>query len=529
MRRANHGFSGRSRVVMRLARQVGDIDETRRHLVSSAGLTHAVFQHGGEGAPVKGVQTLFLGQRAQPPRIFRNDAVAHGHFFVKFHAHFEDLAKVFFILVKQFVQGTIADENHFHVDVDRLRLLRAAAEGVKHFERLNFQPIVVQGALQRAPHADFRKRFQRIHDQKAAIGAEQRTSAQVHEVAGPAASRVVGALDGPEKIGVGGRGFKNDRRFVVVVVRKNDVDAVNAERIALRSSLRFGQPVRSFFVVLAFAFALLERIEIIEEMVANFFEVFRNTVAGIFFLELFDDAVDQHRGRFLLQVTQFAGQFARERQRLPVHDGEFLAELLVLSLDVFGDGAFELSLVHHFGDVLDRHHLAFEHGENLRQRDGAHLHVAERKLFARDAARKIVHQFFFTHGETLDDASFLPLERLAFEHLRNPPAQKVDPCLHVLLEGVGLAARKRQQARAIRQFEIVDVAAVEGFFCGRMKFFDHVGDGSAATGAGQPAHENVVAGSRKLRPHLQSTQRALLSDEAFAEFRLRRGFEGDAR
>jgi len=41
-------------------------------------------------------------------------------------------------------------------------------------------------------------------------------------------------------------------------------------------------------------------------MVAHFFQIFRDTVAGIFFLELFDDAVYEHGGRFLLQVTQLA-------------------------------------------------------------------------------------------------------------------------------------------------------------------------------------------------------------------------------
>src|SRR6266550_617126 len=155
------------------------------------------------------------------PRIFRDDAIAHGHLFVKFDAHLEDFAEVLFILIKQFVKRAIPDEDHFHIDVDGLRLLRAAAEGIKHFERLNLQPVVVQSALQRAPHTDFREGFQRIHDQEAAIGAEQRTGAQIHEVAGPAASRVVGTLDSPEEVGVGGSGFENDRRFVIVVVRKN--------------------------------------------------------------------------------------------------------------------------------------------------------------------------------------------------------------------------------------------------------------------------------------------------------------------
>jgi len=89
--------------------------------------------------------------------------------------------------------------------------------------------------------------------------------------------------------------------------------------------------------------------------------------------------------------------------------------------------------------------------------------------FARDAAREIVHQFFFAHGETLDDAPFLALERFAFKHLGNPPPQKIDSRLHVFFKGVCLAARERQQARTVRQFEIVHVATVERLFRGRVK------------------------------------------------------------
>src|SRR5258708_10973092 len=106
---------------------------------------------------------------------------------------------------------------------------------------------MVQRALERAPHADFRKRLKRIHDEETAIGAEKGAGAQVHEVAGPAASRVIGALDGAKEIGVGWRGFENDRRLVIVVVRKNYVDPVHAEGIALRTGLRPWQTGPRFF------------------------------------------------------------------------------------------------------------------------------------------------------------------------------------------------------------------------------------------------------------------------------------------
>src|SRR5882762_551978 len=312
-------------------------------------------------------------------------------------------------------------------------------------------------------------------------------------------------------------------------MRENDVHAVHPERIALRTSLRLGQAVRRLFVVFAFALALLKGVEIVEKMVPHFLEIFGNVWAEVFFLEFFDDAIDQHRGRFLLQVAQLAGQLPRERQRFPVHHGEFLPELLVLSLDIFRHGAFEFPLVDHLGDVLNRHHLAFEHGENFGQRHRAHLHVAQRKLFSRDPAREIVHQFFFAHREAFDDPPFLPLERFAFKHLRDPPPQKIDSRLHVFFKGVCLAARECQQARPVRQFEIVHVATVERLFRGRVKFFNHARDGSAAAGARQSAHKDVVAGRRELRTHLQRPQRALLSDEPFAQFRLSGSFKGNAR
>ena len=185
--------------------------------------------------------------------------------------------------------------------------------------------------------------------------------------------------------------------------------------------------------------------------------------------------------------------------------------------------------MHHLGDVLDRYHLAFQHGKNFGQGHRAYLHVAQRKLFARDPASEIVHQFFFAHGEAFHDPPFLSLERLALEHLWNSPTQKIDSPLHVFLEGIGFAARQRQQTRPVRQFEIIDIAAIERFFRRRMKLFDHPRDRSAAAGPRQPAYKNVVSGRRKLRAHLQCAQRTFLSDEPFAQLRLRGCFEGDAR
>ena len=106
--------------------------------------------------------------------------------------------------------------------------------------------------------------------------------------------------------------------------------------------------------------------------------------------------------------------------------------------------------MHHLRNILDRHHLPFEHRKNLRQRHRSHLHVPQRKLFARDSPREIVHQLFFAHRESLYNPPFLPLEGLAFKHLRNPPPQKINSRLHVFLERVRLPARQRKQPAAGR-------------------------------------------------------------------------------
>ena len=203
--------------------------------------------------------------------------------------------------------------------------------------------------------------------------------------------------------------------------------------------------------------------------------------------------------------------------------------MFVFALDVLRSGPLELPFVHHLGNVLDRHHLSFEHGKNLRQRHRAYLHVAQRKLLPRDTPREIVHQFFFTHGEPFDDAPFLPLERFAFEYLRDAPPQKIDSRLRVFLERVGLPAGQGQQARPVRQFEIVDVAAVERLFGRRVELLDHPRDGAATAGSRQAAHKHVVPGRGKLHSHFQRAQSALLADEPFTQLRLRRCLERDPR
>jgi hypothetical protein len=77
--------------------------------------------------------------------------------------------------------------------------------------------------------------------------------------------------------------------------------------------------------------------------------------------------------------------------------------------------------VDHLHLVINLHHLPSQYRENLRESERANLHVAKGKLFARNLACEIVHQIFFPRGKAFDNSSLLPLERFAFEDLRNAP------------------------------------------------------------------------------------------------------------
>ncbi len=235
---------------------------------------------------------------------------------------------------------------------------------------------MIQRAFQGAPHPLLGKRLDRIHDQKTAVGAEQRAAAQVHEVAGPAAARIVGALNGAKKIGVTWRCFKNNRRIVFGIMRQDNVHPVNAKRIALRPGRFLLLNLGSLRSLLFLSLAFLEGPKIVEDVVADLFQIFGHAGARIFFLQLLDDPVHQDRSRFLFQIAQLAGQLPRKCKCLAIDDSKFLAELFVLALDLLGYAGFQLSFMHHLGNVFDGHHLAFEHRENLRQGDRAHLHVS---------------------------------------------------------------------------------------------------------------------------------------------------------
>jgi hypothetical protein len=118
-------------------------------------------------------------------------------------------------------------------------------------------------------------------------------------------------MDRAEQIRVGRNSLEHDRTLFFLAVRQNHIHGIDPERIAFHAfHSRAAATFRGRLVF--FALAFLERLQIVQDVVPHFFQIFRNRGARIFFLQLFNHAVHQHRSRFLLQVTHFAGQFARE-------------------------------------------------------------------------------------------------------------------------------------------------------------------------------------------------------------------------
>ena len=191
------------------------------------------------------------------------------------------------------------------MNVDRFGLQSARVERKKHVQRLNFELPVIERALQSAVDAGFRERVDGIHHDEAAVRAQQRAAAQIHEIGIPAAASIVTAMNRSEKIRVCWDRFENHRALIVFAVRQNHVHAVNAKRIAI-GTLRARTESIGRRGIFGFAFAFLERIEIIEHVMPNFLKIFGDLRAGIFFLELFDHAVHQHRSRFLFEVAHLA-------------------------------------------------------------------------------------------------------------------------------------------------------------------------------------------------------------------------------
>ena len=216
---------------------------------------------------------------------------------------------------------------------------------------------------------------------------------------------------------------------------------------------------------------------------AHFLQIFGDVRGRVFFLELLDEAIHKDRSRLLFEVAELARQLSGKRQRFAIDDGEFLPELLVFALEFLRRDIFEFPFLHQLGYVLNRHHLPVENRENFRQRHRAHLHMPEGELLPRNAAGEIIHQLFFAHRITVDDAALLSLERFALENLGNAPAQEVDSRLHVFLETIRLAARQSQQPRAVRVLEIIYVAAVGAWLGSRLQLLDQPLDHAAAARA----------------------------------------------
>src|ERR1051326_2467417 len=153
VRGADDGFLRLGGLVIGFARQVRNVNKTGSHFISAASHTDAIFEDGREGSAVERPESLFFGQCAKPASILRNDGIVHSHFFVKLDGHLENLAKVFLVIVEQFVHFAVADQDDLDVDLDGFRLHSTATEGIEHFERLNLKPIVIQGALQGTPYS----------------------------------------------------------------------------------------------------------------------------------------------------------------------------------------------------------------------------------------------------------------------------------------------------------------------------------------------------------------------------------------
>src|ERR1019366_3483365 len=156
----------------------------------------------------------------------------------------------------------------------------------------------------------------------------------------------------------------------------------------------------------------------------------------------------------------------------------------------------------------------------FRQRDRSDLHVPQRKLFARDATREVVHQFFLARRIAVNNSRFLPLKRFAFKHLRNSSPQKFNSGLHVLLESIRPPPRQSQQTRTILIFEIIYIAAIGRLRRFRPQLFEDTRDRTSSTCSGQPAHKHVVPRRGNFDSHFQRAQSAVLSDHSFERLSL---------
>src|SRR6185437_16375911 len=153
-----------------------------------------------------------------------------------------------------------------------------------------------------APHAGFGQRLARGDHQKAALRAQDRTAAQIRGNGSPGAARGVAAVHGAEEVRVSRNRLENHRALVLLRVREDYVDSVDAEGIALGALRPLAAPAFRGRLLL-FALALLERIQIVQDVVPHFLEVFRHLRARVFLLQFLDYAVYQDGSGLLLEIA----------------------------------------------------------------------------------------------------------------------------------------------------------------------------------------------------------------------------------
>src|SRR5579863_1594764 len=288
------------------ASEVGKFEEPRGDFSAPPGATHPVFENRGDGAAIKRAEMFIIGKLPQAAAVVADHFLAPVHLLVEFDANFENLLEVVLVIVEELIHFAVADENDLHVNVDGLRFQCSGAEREEKVYRLDFELPVIKRSLESAPHSGFRERIERVHHEEPSVRAQQRPATKIHEIGIPAAARIVAAVNRAEQIRVRGDGFKNNGALIMLVMSENYVYTIDAERIAI---LALG-PRRSGAVrrgLLLFAFALLERLEVVKNVMTDFLEIFRYLLIGIFFLQFLDHAVHQDGRCLLLEVTHLAG------------------------------------------------------------------------------------------------------------------------------------------------------------------------------------------------------------------------------
>src|SRR5579859_1943132 len=161
-------------------------------------MPHTMLQNGSHSVAVEVQELLVVGKLSQAACVLQQHGVAPLHLLIEFHADLENFLEVVLVIVKQFVHIPVADQNYFHVNINRFRFQRSGAEWKEHIQRLNLEFSVIECPFQGPVNASFRKRVHRIHYDEAAIRSQQRSAAQIHEVGIPASARIITAMNRSE-------------------------------------------------------------------------------------------------------------------------------------------------------------------------------------------------------------------------------------------------------------------------------------------------------------------------------------------